>query len=48
MATLIKTTINWGWLKGSEVQSITIKAQEGMEQEELEFKIIIERKIGED
>jgi len=25
-ATLIKTTFNWGWLSGSEVQSIIIKA----------------------
>jgi len=24
--TLIRTTINWGWLTGSEVQSIIIKA----------------------
>jgi hypothetical protein len=24
-ASLIKTTFNWGWLTGSEVQSITIK-----------------------
>jgi hypothetical protein len=24
--TLIKTTFNWGWLTGSEVQSIIIKA----------------------
>jgi hypothetical protein len=24
--TLIKTTFNWGWLTGSEVQSIVIKA----------------------
>jgi hypothetical protein len=24
-ASLIKTTFNWGWLKGSEVQSIIIK-----------------------
>jgi len=25
-ATLLKTTFNWGWLTGSEVQSIIIKA----------------------
>jgi len=25
-ATLMKTTSNWGWLTGSEVQSIIIKA----------------------
>jgi hypothetical protein len=25
-ATLIRTTFNWGWLIGSEVQSIIIKA----------------------
>jgi hypothetical protein len=25
-ATLIRTTLNWGWFIGSEVQSITIKA----------------------
>jgi hypothetical protein len=25
-ATLIKTTFNWGWHTGSEVQSIIIKA----------------------
>jgi hypothetical protein len=25
-ATLIRTTFNWGWLTGSEVQSIIIKA----------------------
>jgi hypothetical protein len=25
-ATLIKTTLNWGWLKGSELKSIIIKA----------------------
>jgi hypothetical protein len=24
-ATLIKTTFNWGWLTGSEVQSVIIK-----------------------
>jgi hypothetical protein len=32
-ATLIRTTFNWGWLTGSEVQSIIIQA--GMAQEEL-------------
>jgi hypothetical protein len=32
-ATLIRTTFNWGWLAGSEVQSISIQA--GMVQEEL-------------
>jgi hypothetical protein len=26
-ATLIRTTFNWGWLTGSEVQSIMIKAR---------------------
>jgi hypothetical protein len=26
-ATLIRTTFNWGWLTGSEVQSITIKVE---------------------
>jgi len=25
-ASLLRTTFNWGWLTGSEVQSITIKA----------------------
>jgi hypothetical protein len=25
-ATLLRTSFNWGWLTGSEVQSITIKA----------------------
>jgi hypothetical protein len=25
-ATLVRTTFNWGWLTGSEVQSIVIKA----------------------
>ena len=25
-ATLIRTTFNWGWVTGSEVQSIIIKA----------------------
>jgi len=25
-ATLIRTTFNWGWLTGSEIQSIIIKA----------------------
>jgi hypothetical protein len=25
-ATLIRTTFNWGWLTGSEVQSIIIRA----------------------
>ena len=38
-ATLIRTTFNWGWLKGLEVQSIIIKGQgsiqAGMVQEEL-------------
>jgi hypothetical protein len=43
-ATLIRTTFNWGWPAGSEVQSIIIKAgawqehgsmQAGMIQEEL-------------
>jgi hypothetical protein len=28
-ATLIRTTFNWGWLTGSEVQSIIIKARAG-------------------
>jgi hypothetical protein len=32
-ATFIKTTFNWGWLTGSEVQSIIIKA--GMVHKEL-------------
>ena len=36
---LIKTTFNWGWLTGSEVQSIIIKEhgsiQAGLVQEEL-------------
>jgi hypothetical protein len=27
-ATLIKTTLNWGWLTSSEVQSVIIKAEE--------------------
>jgi hypothetical protein len=27
MATLIRTTFNWGWLPGSEVQSIIIKEE---------------------
>jgi hypothetical protein len=26
-ATLKRTTLNWGWLAGSEVQSIIIKAE---------------------
>jgi hypothetical protein len=26
-ATLIRTTFNWGWLAGSEVQSINIKVR---------------------
>jgi hypothetical protein len=26
-ATLIRTTFNWGWLTGSEVQSIIIKME---------------------
>jgi hypothetical protein len=26
-ATLIRTTLNWGWLTGPEVQSIIIKAR---------------------
>jgi hypothetical protein len=26
-ATFIRTTFNWGWLTGSEVQSIIIKAR---------------------
>jgi hypothetical protein len=26
-ASLIRTTFNWGWLTGSEVQSIIIKAE---------------------
>jgi hypothetical protein len=39
-ATLLRRTFNWGWLTGSEVQSIIIKAgtwrhQAGMVQEEL-------------
>ena len=39
-ATLIRTTVNWGWLTGSEVQPIIIKGkhgsiQAGMVQEEL-------------
>jgi hypothetical protein len=27
MASLIKTTFNWGWFTGSEVQSIIIKEE---------------------
>ena len=27
MQVLYKTTFNWGWLTGSEVQSIVIKAE---------------------
>jgi hypothetical protein len=40
-ATLRRTTCNWGWLTGSEVQSIIIKVEEhgsiqtGMVQEKL-------------
>ena len=38
-ASLIKTTFNWGWFTGSEVQSIIIKVgtwqYPGMAQEEL-------------
>jgi hypothetical protein len=39
-ASLIKTTFNWGWLTGLEVQSIIIRwehgsIQAGMAQEEL-------------
>jgi hypothetical protein len=37
-ASLIKTTFNWGWLTGSEVQFIIIRhgsIQAGMVQEEL-------------
>ena len=38
-ASLIKTAFNWGWLTGSEVQSIIIKVgtwqYPGMAQEEL-------------
>jgi hypothetical protein len=30
-ATLLKTTFNWGWLAGSEVQSIIIKGMVGAE-----------------
>jgi hypothetical protein len=26
-ATVIRTTFNWGWLTGSEIQSIIIKAE---------------------
>jgi hypothetical protein len=38
--TLIRTTFNWGWLTGSEVQSIIIKVEHvgilaGIVQEEL-------------
>ena len=28
-AALIRTTFNWGWLTGSEVQSIIIKVEHG-------------------
>jgi hypothetical protein len=39
VATFIRTTFNWGWLTGSQVQSIIIKEhgsmQTGMVQEEL-------------
>jgi hypothetical protein len=28
-ATLIRTTFNWGWLRGSEVLSIVIKVEHG-------------------
>jgi hypothetical protein len=39
-ASLIRTTLNWGWLTGSEVKSIIIKMeygsiQAGIVQEEL-------------
>jgi hypothetical protein len=34
-AALIKKTFNWGWLTGSEVQFIIVKASKGMVHEEL-------------
>jgi hypothetical protein len=40
-ASLIKTTFHWGWLTGSEVQSIIIKhgsIQTGMAQAELRVR----------
>jgi len=45
-ATLIRTTFNWGWPTGSEVQSIIIKAaagsdQSGMAQEELKVQYLV-------
>jgi hypothetical protein len=50
-ATLIRTTFNWGWLTGSEVQSIIMKAwqhprrpvQEELRVEHLHLKIIRRR-----
>jgi len=37
-ATLVRTTFNWGWLTGSEVQSITIKAGAWQHPEQEELK----------
>jgi len=52
-ATLIRTTFNWGWLTGSEVQSIIMKA--GVVQKELRIlhfhlkaasRILVSRQLG--
>jgi hypothetical protein len=52
--TLIRTTFNWGWLTGSEVQSIIIKAGTWQHPgrhggwRSWEFYIFILRQLGED
>jgi hypothetical protein len=52
-AALIRTTFNWGWLTGSEVKSIIIKAGAwqhpgSMVQEELRVLHIVSKTNGED
>jgi len=39
-AILIRMTCNWGWLTGSEVQSIIIKADMGLEDLRVPFLVL--------
>ena len=45
---LIKTTFNWYWLTGSEIQSIIIKAKNGSVQAGMVQEELFQRRLGKD
>ena len=47
-AILIKTTFNWYWLTGSEIQSIIIKAKHGSVQAGMVQEELFQRRLGKD